>query len=113
MNNTGISLQHSINRCQRIIQIERCHTEEFAFVVCHSPGRTEDDPKLLKESLIIISDNLKHDSEAVLVFTGELIILDHVTSRSFIDGQITVGFSISVARHLDICNYMRRSLVYR
>jgi len=60
-------------------ELEVCHwtlaqvTLHPMFLVRHAPDSTEDSPKLMKESLIVISDSLTHNSEAVYVFTGKLI----------------------------------------
>ena len=43
------------------------------YIVRHSVDSTYDNPKLQKESLIVISDSLTHDSNAVQVFTYKLI----------------------------------------
>lgn len=43
------------------------------YIVRHSIDSTPDDPKIQKESLIVISDSLTHDSNAVQVFTQKLM----------------------------------------
>ncbi|CAG2230155.1 unnamed protein product [Mytilus edulis] len=42
------------------------------YIVRHSVDSTYDNPKLQKESLIVISDSLTHDSNAVQVFTYKI-----------------------------------------
>lgn len=66
-------------------EIESAHwtqkqvTLHTIFIIRHDQDRTEDEPKLVKESLVIISDCLNHDASTVYVFTEQLIkhLLDH------------------------------------
>lgn len=44
------------------------------FLVRHAPESTLDEPKIVKESLIIISDHLTHDADAVFSFTKQLLL---------------------------------------
>lgn len=43
------------------------------FIIRHSPDSTVDNPRLLKESLIIISNHLAHNNAAVYTFTNQLL----------------------------------------
>ena len=64
-------------------QIERAHwvqrqvTVHPVFVVRHAPTSTTGNPILIKESLAMISDDIKHDSPAVFAFTNQLLV--HIT----------------------------------
>lgn len=44
------------------------------FIVRHSPESTEDNPVIHKESLVVISDHLTHNADAVFTFTEQLLI---------------------------------------
>ncbi|CAC5415740.1 unnamed protein product [Mytilus coruscus] len=44
------------------------------YIVRHDKTSTEDEPVMIKESLIILSDHLTRDSKAVFVFTEQLLI---------------------------------------
>ena len=43
------------------------------FIVRHAPESTPDKPVTMKESLIILTDNLNHNTHAVYVFTNQLL----------------------------------------
>ncbi len=44
------------------------------YIVRHSPDSSPDNPKIMKESLIVLSDNMTHDAKAVYLFTTKLFI---------------------------------------
>ena len=43
------------------------------FIVRHAPDSREDNPVIMKESLIVLSDHLTHDASAVYVYTQQLL----------------------------------------
>lgn len=44
------------------------------YIVRHATNSTEESPVIVKESLIILSDHLTHDADAVFAFTEQLLI---------------------------------------
>ena len=43
------------------------------FIVRHAPDSIEDNPVIMKESVIVLSDHLTHDASAVYVYTQQLL----------------------------------------
>ena len=43
------------------------------FIVRHAADSTEDKPNIVQESLVILSDVLSHNADAVYVFTNQLL----------------------------------------
>jgi len=72
-------------------EIESAHwaqqqvTLHTIFVVCHALESTEENPVIIKESLIILFDHLARDASTVYVFTQQL--LTHLQNNA---GQIDV-----------------------
>ena len=59
--------------------VQRQVTIHTVFLVRHAPNSTDDAPVLLKESLVMISDDIKQDSAAVYAFTNQLLI--HISNN--------------------------------
>jgi len=78
--------------------IKRQVTLHTMYLVRHAKGSTKDNPKLTRESLAIISDDLKHSASAVYVFSMKLLAYVR-------DNTEHVGLPTVVHRITDNCGF--------